>query len=352
MKLSQFDFNLPANLVARKPADFRDEARMMVVYRETGEIEHRQFKHIVEYFDEGDVFVVNNTQVFPARLYGSKEKTGAIIEVFLLRELNPEHRLWDVIVDPARKIRVGNKLYFGQEGENDVLVAEVIDNTTSRGRTIRFLNDVEPTEFYRMLRELGETPIPKYMQRGPESEDIERYQTLFAKKEGSVQAPAAGFHFSRETLKWFEIKNIDIAEITLHLGLGAFREIEVEDLSKHKMDSESFEIPDDAAKKVQSARKQKHKVCAVGNTVMRAMESSVSSDGGLKASVGWTEKFIFPPFKFHVADCLLTNFHAPKSAFFISTATFSGYDLLMEVYKEAVKKKYRFLDYGDAMLIL
>jgi S-adenosylmethionine:tRNA ribosyltransferase-isomerase len=352
MKLSQFDFSLPDKLVAQHPADFRDEAKMMVVHRDTQEIEHKKFKDIVSYFDEGDLMLVNNTQVFPARLYGAKEKTGAIIEVFLLRELNSEQRLWDVIVDPARKIRVGNKLFFGQDEQNYVLVAEVIDNTTSRGRTIRFLNDMPSDEFYQTLKDLGQTPIPKYIQREPVPEDVDRYQTLFARVEGSVQAPAAGFHFSRETLKWFEIKGIDIGEVTLHLGLGAFREIEVEDLSKHKMDSESFFIPEETAQKVERARKQKKRICAVGNTVMRAIESSVSATGGLKASQGWTEKFIYPPYQFHIADSMVTNFHAPKSAFFVSTATFAGYELLMNVYKEAVKKKYRFLDYGDAMLIL
>nr|MDQ3073204.1 tRNA preQ1(34) S-adenosylmethionine ribosyltransferase-isomerase QueA [Bacteroidota bacterium] len=301
----------------------------------------------------GDVFIVNNTKVFPARLYGRKEETGAKIEVFLLRELNKGQRLWDVLVDPARKIRVGNKLFFSRdESEEDLLVAEVIDNTTSRGRTIRFLNDYTEQQFNDVLHILGETPLPKYMNREPIAADAEQYQTIYASNTGAVAAPAAGLHISREVLKWFEIKGIEIAEVTLHLGLGAFRKIEVEDLSKHKMDSENFIIPQDAASIVNRAKADNKKICAVGNSVMRAIESGVSANNKLKVIEGWTEKFIIPPYEFSIADALVTNLHAPKSAFFISSATFAGPDLLKKAYKEAIDKKYRFLDYGDAMLIL
>ena len=351
MKLSDFSFELPDNLIAKEPAAYRDEAKLMVVHKSAKKIEHKHFKDIVTYFDEGDVVVVNNTKVFPARLYGKKEKTGAKIEVFLLRELNKEQRLWDVLVDPARKIRVGNKLFFGDD-DNDLLVAEVIDNTTSRGRTIRFLNDYTEDEFNDVLHQLGETPLPKYMKRKASVEDFESYQTIYAKHTGAVAAPAAGLHVSREVLKWFEIKGVEVAEVTLHLGLGSFRKIEVEDLSKHKMDSENFIIPNDAADKVNRAKANRKKICAVGNSVMRAIESAVSADDKLKAMEGWTEKFIFPPYVFSIANCLVTNFHPPKSAFYISTATFLGVDLMKKAYEEAVKKKYRFLDYGDAMLIL
>jgi S-adenosylmethionine:tRNA ribosyltransferase-isomerase len=351
MKLSDFSFELPDNLIAKEPTTYRDESKLMVIHKSTKKIEHKHFKDIVTYFDEGDVVVVNNTKVFPARLYGKKEKTGAKIEVFLLRELNKEQRLWDVLVDPARKIRVGNKLFFGDD-DNDLLVAEVIDNTTSRGRTIRFLNDYTEDEFNDVLHHLGETPLPKYMKRKASVEDFESYQTIYAKHTGAVAAPAAGLHVSREVLKWFEIKGVSVAEVTLHLGLGSFRKIEVEDLSKHKMDSENFIIPKDAADKVNNAKAKRKKICAVGNSVMRAIESAVSADDKLKAMEGWTEKFIFPPYVFSIADCLVTNFHPPKSAFYISTATFLGVDLMKKAYEEAVKKKYRFLDYGDAMLIL
>lgn len=350
MKLSQFDFKLPASLVAKEPADFRDESRLMVLHRETGEIEHKKFKDIVTYFNEGDTMIVNNTKVFPARLHGKKEKTNAAIEVFLLRELNKEQRLWDVLVEPARKIRVGNKLYFGED-ENEILVAEVIDNTTSRGRTIRFLNDVADEEFYQTLHNLGETPLPEYMERRPNLEDSDHYQTLFAKESGAVVAPAAGLHISKEVLKWFELKGVNVGEVTLHLGPGSMRDIEVEDLSKHKMDSEPFKVPMDTVEKVNYSKKNKKQVCAVGNSVMRAIESSVSAKGLLKASEGWTERFIFPPYEFQIPTCLITNFHSPKSAFFISTSTFAGPELLKKAYKEAIKEEYRFLDYGDAMLI-
>jgi len=351
MKLSSFDFELPEEKVARYPADYRDESRLMVLHRDSGKIEHRTFKHIVEYFDEGDAFLMNNTKVFPARLYGKKEKTGARIEVFLLRELNHEQRLWDVIVDPARKIRVGNKLFFGED-DNEVLVAEVIDNTTSRGRTIRFLNDADDDEFQDTLDALGETPLPKYMERSAEERDKEDYQTIFASEVGAVAAPSSGLHFSREVFKWFEIKSINVGYVTLHLGLGSERPIEVEDLSKHKMDSENFIIPSTAAAIANEAKKAKKKVCAVGNSVMRTVESSVSADGFLKPAEGWTEKFIYPPYDFNVANCMVTNFHRPKSAHFITTCCFGGYDLVMKAYETALKEDYRFLDYGDAMMIL
>lgn len=351
MKLSDFRFELPENLIAKEPAEYRDESRLMVVHRKTKEIEHKKFRDIVEYFGEGDVVIVNNTKVFPARLYGKKEKTGAKIEVFLLRELNKEQRLWDVLVDPARKIRVGNKLFFGDD-DNDLLIAEVIDNTTSRGRTIRFLNDYTEDEFNNVLQILGETPLPKYIKKKAEIEDQASYQTIFATQIGAVAAPSAGLHFSREVLKWFEIKGVEVAEVTLHLGLGSFRKIEVEDLSKHKMDSEHFIVPEKTAQTVNKAKADKKMVCAVGNSVMRAIESAVSANGMLKGMEGWTEKFIFPPFDFNIANCMITNFHAPKSAFYISAATFAGVDLMQKAYEEAIKEKYRFLDYGDAMLIL
>jgi S-adenosylmethionine:tRNA ribosyltransferase-isomerase len=351
MKLSEFRYELPENLIAKEPTDYRDESRLMVVHRDTKKIEHKHFKDVVNYFDEGDVMIINNTMVFPARLYGKKEKTGAKIEVFLLRELNKEQRLWDVLVDPARKIRVGNKLFFGDD-DNDLLVAEVIDNTTSRGRTIRFLNDFTEDEFYDILGQLGETPIPKYLKRKASDEDMKSYQTIYAKHKGAVAAPAAGLHISREILKWFEIKGINVAEITLHLGLGSFRKIEVEDLSKHKMDSENFIIPPKAAEMVNTAKTEKKRICAVGNSVMRAIESAVTANNRLKSMEGWTEKFIFPPYEFSIANCMITNFHAPKSAFYISTATFVGIDLMRKAYDEAMKENYRFLDYGDAMLII
>jgi S-adenosylmethionine:tRNA ribosyltransferase-isomerase len=352
MKLSEFKFELPDSLIAKAPADYRDESRLMVINRKTKEIEHKHFKDIVNYFDTGDVMILNNTKVFPARLFGKKEKTGAKIEVFLLRELNKEQRLWDVLVDPARKIRVGNKLFFGDDDDEELLVAEVIDNTTSRGRTIRFLNDYTEKEFADVLSKLGETPIPKYMKRKVTEEDQSDYQTIYASLTGAVAAPSAGLHFSREIFKWFEIKGINVAEVTLHLGLGSFRKIEVEDLSKHKMDSENFIIPAKTADIVNNAKAEKKRICAVGNTVMRAIESSVSANGRLKPMEGWTEKFIFPPYEFNIANCMVTNFHSPQSAFFISTATFMGHDLIKKAYDIAIEMEYRFLDYGDAMLII
>jgi len=349
MKLSQFKFDLPLNLIAQHPAKRREDSRMMVVHRKTGQIENRHFRDVMEYFDDKDVFVVNNTKVFPARMYGRKEKTGAKIEVFLLRELNKPNRLWDVIVDPARKIRVGNKLYFG---DNDELVAEVIDNTTSRGRTIRFLWDGTDDEFRQVLEILGETPLPKYIKRKPDEEDKERYQTVYAKHEGAVAAPTAGLHFSKELIKRLEIKGIRFAEVTLHTGLGTFRPIEVEDLSKHKMDAEYYRVDEEACKIVNKARLGGHRICSVGTTTMRALESSFTAEKLLKPSEGWTNTFIHPPYQFNIADALITNFHLPKTSLLIMVCAFAGYDLTMEAYKRAIKDKYRFFSYGDAMLLV
>ena len=348
MKLSKFKFELPEELLAERPAPEREDARLMVLHRDTGEIEHRKFKDVLEYFDDGDLMVMNDTKVFPARMYGNKEKTGARIEVFLLRELNRESLLWDVLVDPARKIRIGNKLYFG----DDDLVAEVIDNTTSRGRTLRFLFDGSYEEFKVIIEKLGETPIPKYIKREVEPEDAERYQTVYAKNEGAVAAPTAGLHFSRNLLKRFEIKGIDFSYLTLHVGLGTFRPVEVEDLTKHKMDSEEIHIPTRCVEKVNAAKKKNKRICAVGTTSMRVLESSVSTDGYLKEFDGWTNRFIFPPFDFNLANCMITNFHTPESTLLMMTAAFGGYDLVMKAYKEAIKEKYRFYTYGDAMLII
>jgi len=349
MKLSQFKFDLPLNLIAQHPAKRREDSRMMVVHRKTGQIENRHFRDVMEYFDDKDVFVVNNTKVFPARMYGRKEKTGAKIEVFLLRELNKPNRLWDVIVDPARKIRVGNKLYFG---DNDELVAEVIDNTTSRGRTIRFLWDGTDDEFRQVLEILGETPLPKYIKRKPDEEDKERYQTVYAKHEGAVAAPTAGLHFSKELIKRLEIKGIRFAEVALHTGLGTFRPIEVEDLSKHKMDAEYYRVDEEACKIVNKARLGGHRICSVGTTTMRALESSFTAEKLLKPSEGWTNTFIHPPYQFNIADALITNFHLPKTSLLIMVCAFAGYDLTMEAYKRAIKDKYRFFSYGDAMLLV
>ena len=349
MKLSEFDFDLPEELIANYPSENRDDARLMVIHRDTGKIEHKLFKDVIDYFSEGDVMIMNNTRVFPARMYGNKEKTGAKIEVFLLRELNRESLLWDVLVDPARKIRIGNKLYFG---EDDSLVAEVIDNTTSRGRTLRFLFDGPYEDFKAKITELGETPLPKYIKREVEPEDEERYQTIFAKVEGAVAAPTAGLHFSRQLLKRLELKGIDFAEVTLHVGLGTFRSVEVEDLTKHKMDSEQVIISQEASDMVNNAKRKKQRVCAVGTTAMRSIESSVSTDGFLKPFDGWTNKFIFPPYEFSIADCIITNFHTPLSTLLMMISAFAGHDLMMQAYKEAIKEKYRFYSYGDAMLIL
>jgi len=348
MKLSKFSFDLPANLISQDPHKNRDESKLMILHRDTQKIEHKKFKDILNIFNENDVFIINNTKVFPARMYGNKEKTGAKIEVFLLRELNEEHRLWDVLVDPARKIRVGNKLYFG----DDDLVAEVVDNTTSRGRTIRFLFDGSKEEFNTIVKKLGETPIPKYIERAVKKDDEERYQTIFAKVEGAVAPPTAGMHFSRELMMRMDIKGIKFAELTLHQGLGTFRNVEVEDLSKHKMDSENYDISDKTADIVNHAKNQKQRVVAVGSGVMRAIESSVSSTGTLNASSGWTDKFISPMYDFSIANAFITNFHAPESTLLMLATAFGGYDFVMDAYKEAIKKKYHFQCYGDAMLIL
>lgn len=349
MKLSKFKYDLNEKKIALHPAENRDESRLMVLNRENQTIEHKLFKDLLDYFDDKDVMVFNDTKVFPARLYGNKEKTGAEIEVFLLRELNREQRLWDVLVDPARKIRIGNKLYFG---DDDLLVAEVIDNTTSRGRTLRFLFDGPYDEFKRTLYGLGETPLPKFIKRPVQPEDKDRYQTIFAKHEGAVAAPTAGLHFSRELLKRLEIKGIDFTYITLHVGLGNFRSVDVEDLTKHKMDSEQIWIRDEACEVVNNAKAEKKNVCAVGTTVMRTLESSVSTQGFLKPYEGWTNKFIFPPYDFRVANRMITNFHLPYSTLLMMVAAFGGYDFVMEAYKTALKEDYRFGTYGDAMLIL
>lgn len=351
-KLSNFNFELPEDLISQYPSSERDEARLLVVHRDTGKVEHKVFKDLIEYFDEGDSLIFNNTKVFPARMYGTKEKTGAKIEVFLLRELNKDSKLWDVLVDPARKIRVGNKLYFTDEAGNDVLIAEVVDNTTSRGRTIRFFFDGPDEEFYKILNELGNTPLPKYINREVEALDAERYQTIYAKEVGAVAAPTAGLHFSRSLMKRLELKGVELPELTLHVGLGTFRSIEVEDLSKHKMEAEYFKISEAAAQKVNKSKEAGKRVCAVGTTSMRSIESAVSATGNLKAAEGWTNLFIYPPYEFSIANAMITNFHLPKTSLLIMISAFMGHDLAMEVYNEAVKEKYKFFSYGDAMLIL
>ncbi|MEY4875960.1 MAG: hypothetical protein RL708_1109 [Bacteroidota bacterium] len=349
MKLSSFIFDVPQNLIAQTPSKLREDAKLMVVNRKTGKIVHKHFKDIIDYFDDKDVMVINNTKVFPARMYGKKEKTGAKIEVFLLRELNESQRLWDVLVDPARKIRVGNKLYFGDDG---MLVAEVVDNTTSRGRTIRFLFDGTDEEFKKTLNAMGETPLPKYIKRKPTEEDEERYQTVFAKHEGAVAAPTAGLHFSKTLMKRMEIKGIKFSEVTLHVGLGTFRSIEVEDLSKHKMDAEFFEVDQTAVDMINKAKNEGRRICAVGTTSMRSLESSITAQGMLKPQKGWTNLFIHPPHEFSIADSLITNFHLPKTSLLILVSAFAGYDLAMEAYQQAIKNKYRFYSYGDAMLVI
>ena len=349
MKLSQFKFNLPDELIAKHPATHRDESRLMVVRRKSGELEHKTFKDILEYFNPGDFFIFNNTKVFPARLYGNKEKTGAKIEVFLLRELNSEQHLWDVLVNPARKIRIGNKLYFG---ETEDLVAEVIDNTTSRGRTLRFLYDGDSEEFKQQLFAIGETPIPEYLEREVAPEDVERYQTIFATEEGAVVAPAAGLHFSRELMKRMEIKDIEFDFLTAHNGLGAYRMIDVEDLTKHKMESEQIIVTEKLCHRVNKAKDSARSICAVGTSVLRAVESTVSTNGHLKPRDGWTNKFIFPAYEFSLTNSLITNFHTPYSTLLMMAAAFGGYDNVMNAYKEAVKEGYRFGAYGDAMLII
>jgi len=349
MKLSRFKFDLDPERIALHPADNRDESKLMVLNKANRTIEHKLFKDLLDYFDDKDVMVFNDTKVFPARLYGNKEKTGAEIEVFLLRELNREQRLWDVLVDPARKIRIGNKLYFG---DDDLLVAEVIDNTTSRGRTLRFLFDGPYDEFKKTLYGLGETPLPRFINRPVQPEDKDRYQTIFAKHEGAVAAPTAGLHFSRELMKRLEIRGVEFSYITLHVGLGNFRSVDVEDLTKHKMDSEQIWIREEACEMVNNAKQNKKNVCAVGTTVMRTLESSVSTQGFLKPYEGWTNKFIFPPYDFSVANSMITNFHLPYSTLLMMVAAFGGYDFVMEAYKEAIKNDYRFGTYGDAMLII
>lgn len=349
MKLSQYKFNLPEDLIAQYPSKNRDESRLMVLNRKEQTIEHKSFKDVLNYVESDDIMVFNNTKVFPARLYGNKEKTGAEIEVFLLRELNRDQRLWDVLVDPARKIRIGNKLYFG---ENDILVAEVIDNTTSRGRTLRFLFDGPYDKFKETLYGLGETPLPKFIKRRVEPEDRDRYQTIYAKHEGAVAAPTAGLHFSRELLKRLEIVGVNFAEITLHVGLGNFRTVDVEDLTKHKMDSERIIIPDEAVKIVNKAKAARKNICAVGTTVLRTLESSVSTDGLLKPFDGWTNKFIFPPYEVSIPTMMISNFHLPLSTLLMMVSAFAGYDFLFKAYDMAIKEKYRFGTYGDAMLIV
>lgn len=349
MKLSQFKFKLPEEKIALYPTKHRDESRMMVLHRKDGEIEHKMFKDVLDYFGDQDVFIFNDTKVFPARLYGNKEKTGARIEVFLLRELNEENRLWDVLVDPARKIRIGNKLYFG---EDDSMVAEVIDNTTSRGRTLRFLYDGPHDEFKKSLYALGEAPLPNFIKRPVEEEDFERFQTIYAKNEGAVTAPTAGLHFSRELMKRMEIKGINFAFVTMHAGLGNFREIDVEDLTKHKTDSEQMFVDAKAVDIVNKAKDLRKNVCAVGTTVMRAIETAVGTDGHLKEFDGWTNKFIFPPYEFSVANSMVTNFHLPLSTLLMLVSAFGGYDHVMNAYQVALKEDYRFGTYGDAMLVI
>jgi len=349
MKLTKFKIDIPDELIAQHPAQERDESRLMVLHRETGEIEHRVFKDVVDYFGEGDVMIMNDSKVFPARLYGNKEKTGARIEVFLLRELNTESRLWDVLVDPARKIRIGNKLYFG---DNDDLVAEVIDNTTSRGRTLRFLFDGDYTDFKNLIYQMGETPLPDYINRPVEPEDIERYQTIFAKTEGAVAPSSAGLHFSRNLMKRLELQGVDYSFLTINTSLGSFRQVEVEDLTKHKMDSEKLVVPVETAIRANEAKKNKKRICAVGTSVLRSLETTVSTDGYLKEYDGWSNKFLFPPHNFSVANSLITNFHNSHSTLMMAVAAFGGYDEVRHAYDVAVKEKYRFQAYGDAMLII
>ncbi len=348
-KLSMFNFNLPEARIAKKPAAEREEAKLMVLHKNSGEIEHKTINYLNDFFVEGDAIVLNNTKVFPARLHANKEKTGATIEVFLLRELNKENRLWDVLVDPARKIRIGNKLFFG---EKDELIAEVIDNTTSRGRTLRFLFDGTHEEFKEVITSLGEMPIPKHLGRQATAQDNERYQTVYAKHEGAVSAPTAGLHFSKLLMKKLELKGVEFVETTLHVGLGTFNPIMVEDLSKHRMDSEEITISEKAAQQINLAKAQGKKVCAVGTTVMRTLESSVSTKNESLAYKGWTNKFLFPPYNYRIANCMLTNFHLPQSAIMMQVAAFAGLDVLKKAYKEAIKNKYNFHTYGDAMLII
>ncbi len=351
-KLSKYNFALPPDLIAQYPAKERDESRLMVVHKDSGRIEHKLFKDVVDYVNDGDVFAINNTKVFPARLYGNKEKTGARIEVFLLRELNSKLRLWDVLVDPARKIRVGNKLYFEKEGESEELVAEVLDNTTSRGRTIRFLYDGTDEEFNSALRRMGHTPLPKYIGRSEEFIDTERYQTIFAKTDGAVAAPTAGLHFTKTLMKRLELIGAEFAELTLHIGIGTFRTIDVEDLSKHKMDAEYFQIPERSVDLINAAKENGKKVFSVGTTCTRALESSITATRKLRSSEGWTNLFIYPPYDFQITDAIITNFHLPKSSLLIMISAFADTDLIMDAYSVAIQEKYKFFSYGDAMLII
>ena len=349
MKLSQFQFILPKSQVAQEPTRWRDECRLMVVNKKTGGIEHRIFKDIIDYFGKGDTFVFNDTKVFPARLYGKKEKTGADIMVFLLRELSREQRLWDVIVDPARKIRIGNKLYFG---EDQSLVAEVIDNTTSRGRTLRFLYDGPYEDFRASLFSLGEIPVPKWVKPQVTEEDTENYQTIFARHEGAVAVPAAGLHFSRELFNRMILKDIEKAFITMHMGIGQFRRVDVEDLSKHRMDSERLIVDPEACAVINKAKGEGHRVVAVGVTVLRGLETYVTTNNEVKPFDGWTNKFIFPPYTFSVPDAVVSGFHLPESTMLMAVAAFGGFDTVMNAYKVALEEGYRFGPYGDAMLIL
>ncbi len=347
MRTSDFDFTFPSNLLAKFPTQERDESKLMIIHRKNQRIEHKLFKDLYKYFEEGDTLILNNTKVFPARLFGNKEKTDAKIEVFLLRELDSKDRTWDVLVDPARKVRVGNKLNFGSG-----LTGEVIDNTTSRGRILQLNFDGDHERLIKKIKELGKTPLPKYMNRQPEKDDKERYQTIYAKKEGSVAAPTAGLHFSKHLLKKLEIKGVNLVEITLHLGLGSFLPVEVEDISKHKMDSEKCYINESTCKIVNDTIQKKKRICAVGTSSMRAIESSVSSNKNLNPFYGWTNKFIYPPYNFSIANAMISNFHMPKSTLLMMTVAFAGFDLIMKAYKIAIKEKYRFYSYGDAMLIL
>ncbi len=349
MKLSRYGYEFTPEMLAQYPADIRDESRLMVIDRKNKTIEHRKFKDILDYFEEDDLFVMNDTKVFPARLYGNKEKTGAEIEIFLLRELNEELRLWDVLVDPARKIRIGNKLYFG---DDDLLVAEVIDNTTSRGRTLRFLFDGNHEEFKEALYAMGETPLPHWIREKVEEEDAERYQTIYAKNEGAVAAPTAGLHFSKHLLKRMEIKGVKEAFLTLHVGLGNFRKVDVEDLSKHKVDSEQYIITPECVEAVNSTKKSGRKIVSIGTTVMKSLESAVSTNGMIKDMNGWTNKFIFAPYDFTVADAMVTNFHLPYSTQLMLVSAFGGYEIIHEAYRLAKEEGYRVGTYGDAMLIL
>ena len=349
MKLSEFDTHMPAELIAEYPAKHRDEARMLVLHRKSGDIEHKNFNELLDYFSPGDLMVFNDTQVFPAKLTGNKEKTGSKIDVFLLRELNENFKLWDVLVDPARKIRIGNKLYFGLD---DSMVAEVIDNTTSRGRTLRFLYDGPHDEFKANLYALGKTPIPPYIKREPDDNDVERYQTIFARNEGAVVAPGAGLHFSRELMRRMEIHDIETGFLTMHTGLGGYKRIEVEDLSKHRIDSEQMDVSEELALKVNTKRDEGHKVCAVGTSVVRAMETVVGMNGHIKPFAGWTNKFIFPPYEITTADALISTFHMPLSIMLMVNATFGGYENTMRAYKAAIDEKYAFGAYGDILLIV